>query len=135
MENNKINKRKRGLKINNDTRQSIERTMKAKRRIGWVALFVSIALVVSPYIFLKFHWPGGNIMYLGIPLYVALLAISIFTLTTSKATLEALEINNQSAFDEALSKWTMRDLFAFGGYILVICLFLYLCAMCVFVGK
>ena len=72
-------------------------------------------------------------MYLGIPLYVALLAISILTLTTSKATLEAMEINNQSAFDEALSKWTMRDLFASGGYILVICLFLYLCAMCVFV--
>ncbi len=135
MENNKINKRKRGLKIGNDTRKSIERTMKAKRRAGWVALFVSIALVVSPYLFLKLHWPGGNIMYLGIPLYVALLAISILTLTTSKTILEALEINNQSAFDEALSKWTMRDLFALGGYILLICLFLYLCAMCVFVGN
>ena len=133
MEKNRTNRKKRGLKINNETRQSIERTMKSKRRVGWVALFVSIALVVSPYLFLKFHWPGGNIMYLGIPLYVALLAISILTLTTSKATIDALEINNQSAFDEALSKWTMRDLFAFGGYILVICLFLYLCAMCVFV--
>lgn len=127
MEKNRTNKKKRGLKINNDTRKSIERTMKSKRRVGWVALFVSIALVVSPYIFLKFHWPGGNIMYLGIPLYVALLAISILTLTTSKATIDALEINNQSAFDEALSKWTMRDLFAFGGYLLVTCLFLYLC--------
>lgn len=70
-------------------------------------------------------------MYLGIPVYVALLAISILTLTTSRATIDALEINNQSAFDEALSKWTMRDLFAFGGYILVICLFLYLCVMSV----
>lgn len=127
MGNNNITKKNKSLKIDNDARQSIERTMKAKRLIGWVALFVSIALVVSPYIFLKFHWPGGNIMYLGIPLYVALLAISILTLTTSKATLEALEINNQSAFDEALSKWTMRDLFALGGYILLMCLSLYLC--------
>ena len=127
MGNNIITKKNKRLKIDNDTRQSIERTMKSKRRIGWVALFVSIALVVSPYIFLKFHWPGGNIMYLGIPLYVALLAISTLTLTTSKATLEALEINNQSAFDEALSKWTMRDLFALGGYILLMCLSLYLC--------
>ena len=127
MGNNIITKKNKRLKIDNDTRQSIERTMKSKRRIGWVALFVSIALVVSPYIFLKFHWPGGNIMYLGIPLYVALLAISTLTLTTSKATLEALEINNPSAFDEALSKWTMRDLFALGGYILLMCLSLYLC--------
>lgn len=123
MEINSITKKNKKLKIDNETRRSIQRAMKAKRRLGWMALFVSITLVVSPFIFLLFHWPGANIMYLGIPVFVAMLAISILTLTSSRTVLEALELNSQSAFDEALSRWTMRDLFAVGGYILLMCMF------------
>ena len=125
-----MNKKKQGLKIDNETRRSIEQSMKSKRLIGWVALFVSIALVISPFLFLTFRWPGGSDMYICLPVFVLMLVVSILTLTTAKSVLEAMAMNSQSAFDEAMSKWSMRDLFAFGGYTLLMGLFLYFCTMC-----
>lgn len=114
----------RGLKVDNDTREAIIKIMKMKRTIAWVLYFVSMFLVVGAFVFLIMRWAGGTPMYLGLPFSIALLLVSIYTLSTSSAVEKALKMNNQSAFDEAMSKWSKRNLLTFGGYVIVTVLLL-----------
>lgn len=114
----------RGLKVDNDTREAIIKIMKMKRTIAWTMYFVSMSLVVGAFVFLILRWPGGTPMYYGLPLSIVFLLVSIYTLSTSSAVEKALKMNNQSAFDEAMSKWSKRSLLTFGGYVIVIVLLL-----------
>lgn len=114
----------RGLKVDNDTREAIIKIMKMKRTIAWILYFVSMFLVVGAFVFLIMRWPGGTPMYLGLPISIVFLLVSIYTLSTSSAVEKALKMNNQSAFDEAMSKWNKRSLLTFGGYVIVTILLL-----------
>lgn len=121
MENREI---KRGLSVDNHVREAIIKMMKTKRLIAWIMYFVSMFLVVGAFVFLIMRWPGGTVMYFGLPLSMALLLVSIYTLSTSSAVEKALKMNNQSAFDEAMSKWNKRSLLTFGGYVILTLLLL-----------
>ena len=121
MENKKI---KSGLKVDNDTREAIIKIMKIKRTIAWTLYFISMFLVVGAFVFLILRLPGGTPMYYGLPLSIVFLLVSIYTLSTSSAVEKALKMNNQSAFDEAMSKWNKRNLLTFGGYVIVTILLL-----------
>lgn len=117
MENKKI---KSGLKVDNDTREAITKIMKMKRTIAWILYFASMFFVVGAFVFLIMRWPGATPMYFGLPISIVLLLVSIYTLSTSSAVEKALKMNNQSAFDEAMSKWNKRNLLTFGGYIILV---------------
>jgi len=121
MENKKI---KSGLKVDNDTREAITKIMKMKRTIAWILYFASMFFVVGAFVFLIMRWPGATPMYFGLPISIVLLLVSIYTLSTSSAVEKALKMNNQSAFDEAMSKWNKRSLLTFGGYVIVTVLLL-----------
>lgn len=110
----------RGLKVDNDTREAIIKIMKMKRTIAWFLYFASMFFVVGAFVFLIMRWPGTTPMYFGLPISIVLLLVSIYTLSTSSAVEKALKMNNQSAFDEAMSKWNKRNLLTFGGYIILV---------------
>lgn len=114
-----------GLKVDNDVRETIVKMMKMKRVIAWILFFVSLALVIWAIVFLLMRWPGGTVMYLSLPATAVFLLVSIVTLSSTIAMEKALKMNNQSAFDEAMSKWSKRSLVTFGGYILVVALLLF----------
>lgn len=114
-----------GLKVDNDVREAIVKMMKMKRVIAWLLYFVSFTLVVGAIVFLIMRWPGGTVMYLSLPVTAVLLFVSIVTLSSTIAMEKALKMNNQSAFDEAMSKWNKRSLVTFGGYVLVVALLLF----------
>lgn len=115
-----------GLKVDNDVRETIIKMMRMKRVIAWILFFVSLALVIWAIVFLLMRWPGGTVMYLSLPVTAVLLFVSIVTLSSTIAMEKALKMNNQSAFDEAMSKWNKRSLVTFGGYLVVILLFLFI---------
>lgn len=115
-----------GLKVDNDVRETIVKMMRMKRVIAWILFFVSLALVIWAIVFLLMRWPGGTVMYLSLPVTAVLLFVSIVTLSSTIAMEKALKMNNQSAFDEAMSKWNKRSLVTFGGYLVVILLFLFI---------
>lgn len=115
-----------GLKVDNDVREAIIKMMKMKRVIAWILFFVSLALVVWAIVFLLMRWPGGYVMYLTLPVSAVLLAVAITTLSATSTMNKALKMNNQSAFDEAMSKWNKRSLVTFVGYLIVILLILFL---------
>lgn len=114
-----------GLKVDNDVRETIVKMMRMKRVIAWILFFVSLALVIWAIVFLLMRWPGGPVMYLSLPATAVFLLVSIVTLSSTIAMEKALKMNNQSAFDEAMSKWSKRSLVTFGGYILVVALLLF----------
>lgn len=114
-----------GLKVDNDVRETIVKMMRMKRVIAWILFFVSLALVIWAIVFLLMRWPGGTVMYLSLPATAVFLLVSIVTLSSTIAMEKALKMNNQSAFDEAMSKWSKRSLVTFGGYILVVALLLF----------
>ncbi len=114
-----------GLKVDNDVRETIVKMMRMKRVIAWILFFVSLALVIWAIVFLLKRWPGGTVMYLSLPATAVFLLVSIVTLSSTIAMEKALKMNNQSAFDEAMSKWSKRSLVTFGGYILVVALLLF----------
>ena len=111
--------------MDNDVREAIAKMMKTKRIIAWILYFVSFILVVGAIVFLIMRWPGGTVMYLSLPATAVFLLVSIVTLSSTIAMEKALKMNNQSAFDEAMSKWNKRSLVTFGGYILVVALLLF----------
>lgn len=115
MEKKEIN---RGLQISNDVREAILRTMKKKRVVAWLSYFVSMFLVVGSPVFWIQHWPGATPMYFSLPITIVLLIVAIFTLNATGEMEKALKMNNQSAFDEAMSKWNKRCMLTFGGYVL-----------------
>ena len=114
----------RGLKVDNNTREAIIKIMKMKRTIAWILYFVSIFHVFGTFVFLILRWAGATPMYYILPFSIALLLVSIYTLSSSSAVEKALKMNNQSAFDEAMSKWNKRSLLTFGGYVIVTVLLL-----------
>lgn len=115
----------RGLQVDNDVREAIVKMMRMKRVIAWLLYFVSFTFVVGAIVFLIMRWPGGTVMYLSLPATAVFLLVSIVTLSSTIAMEKALKMNNQSAFDEAMSKWNKRGLITFGGYILVVALLLF----------
>lgn len=125
--NNKMEKNEfvRGLQVDNDVREAIVKMMRMKRVIAWLLYFVSFTFVVGAIVFLIMRWPGGTVMYLSLPATAVFLLVSIVTLSSTIAMEKALKMNNQSAFDEAMSKWNKRGLITFGGYILVVALLLF----------
>ena len=58
-------------------------------------------------------------MFYILPVSVVFLVVSVITLSATTAVERALRMNNQSAFDEAMSKWNRRCLLTMGGYILL----------------
>ena len=115
----------RGLQVDNDVREAIVKMMKMKRVIAWILYFVSVVLIIGAIVFLVLHWPGGTVMYLSLPVTAVLLFVSIVTLSSTIAMEKALKMNNQSAFDEAMSKWNKRSLVTFGENILVVALLVF----------
>ena len=107
-----------GLKVDNDISQAIIKIMKKKRITAWILYFVSMFLVVGVFVFLIQRWAGGIPMYLMLPIFIVLLLLGIITLSASKSMEKALLMNNQSAFDVAMSKWNKRCMLTFGGYVL-----------------
>lgn len=121
-----------GLKVDNDAREAIVKMMKMKRAIAWILYFVSLALVIWAIVFLLMRWPGGTVMYLTLPASAVFLAVAIVTLSATSTMEKALKMNNQSAFDEAMSKWNKRSLVTFGGYLVVILLLLFIVVLNIF---
>jgi len=120
----KINTSRR-LNINSNMRIILIKIMKAKRRLAWIAYILSFFLVIAPFIFFTLHWPGGNVMFYLLPVSVVFLLVSVTTLNGTMSIERALLMNNQSAFDEAMSKWNRRCLLSLGGYLFLIIAIIY----------
>ena len=64
-------------------------------------------------------------MFYLLPVSVVFLLVSVTTLNGTMSIERALLMNNQSAFDEAMSKWNRRCLLSLGGYLFLIIAIIY----------
>lgn len=97
------------LAVDYRVRYLIGKTMRAKRRVAWMmvaAASVAVLCVLARLVFFDNH--GFPAVFFLLPAAAALLTIGFTTIHTSKKVDNALDVDDQSLFDNAMARWAFR---------------------------
>lgn len=97
------------LAVDYRVRYLIGKTMRGKRRVAWMMITAGIIAVSCVVIrLILFENNDFPMVFFLLPIAIALLTIGLITIHTSKKVDKALDIDNQSVFDNAMKKWAFR---------------------------
>ena len=106
------------LKVDYRVRYSLISTMKMKRRVAWLlqAMAILIAIVAIGLI-LESEMPAAALLFVPSGL---LYWMGLSTLKYAKSVEKSLKTNNQTAFNEAVTRWSKQYKYTIIGYVLIV---------------
>lgn len=106
------------LKVDYRVRYSLISTMKNKRWTAWLLQAMAILIAIVPiYLILVSETIWGSLLFVP---SVLLYRMGISTLKYAKAVEKSLKTNNQTAFNEAVSRWSKQYKYTVIGYVLIV---------------
>lgn len=106
------------LKVDYRVRYSLISTMKNKRWTAWLLHAMAILVaIVTIYLILWSEIPAAALLFVPSGL---LYWMGLSTLKNAKAIEKSLKTNDQTAFNEAVSRWSKQYRFTILGYVLIV---------------
>lgn len=106
------------LKVDYRVRYSLISTMKMKRRVAWLLRAMAILIaIVAIYLILWSEMPAAALLFVPSGL---LYWMGLSTLKYAKSVEKSLKTNNQTAFNEAVTRWSKQYRFTILSYVIIV---------------